>query len=128
MPRWEESHVAVSPSLLAQLAAGGGDPGEAQDTAELLSRWLRIKGLVADAVESMDDEDRTIIEALFWEGATLDEVAYRIGVGHRSTVLRKRDRALAVLKRKLEVTECPILWRQHCSAARPSRSRTRSRT
>lgn len=43
-----------------------------------------LRELFADIVDNLPDEDRILIEAIFYEGLSLSEAAYRLGFGGAS--------------------------------------------
>ena len=56
---------------------------------------------LAEAVDSLPEPYRSIIEWLYWEACSLEWVSLRLGYKHRSSAMRARDRALRMLRERL---------------------------
>lgn len=52
----------------------------------------RLKAILPEVVEALPPVERAIVNALFWERLTLQQVADITGQ-HRTTIMRVRDRA-----------------------------------
>lgn len=52
-----------------------------------------MRELFAEIVDDLDDEDRRLIEAVFYEGLSLSEAAYRLGFGGATSTGRNEGRA-----------------------------------
>lgn len=66
-----------------------------------------LRELFADAIDLLDEEDRLAIEAIYWEGITLAELAVRLGLGAKQSAHHRKKRAVANLKEKLAVLGFP---------------------
>ena len=54
--------------------------------------------LLKEAVSQLDEADRALIEAVYFENISMREYARRIGVSH-STIAKRRNRILRTLKK-----------------------------
>jgi len=61
-----------------------------------------LRELFADAIDLLDEEDRLAIEAIYWEGITLAELAVRLGLGAKQSAFYRKNRAVGNLKQILE--------------------------
>lgn len=61
-----------------------------------------LRELFADIIDDMDPEDRIVIEAVFFEGVALSELAHRLGLGARQSAHYRLNRALGLVKGALE--------------------------
>jgi DNA-directed RNA polymerase specialized sigma subunit len=114
MPRRE---ISCAPSTLALLSSDAGDPAQFIEVIEVVEMRSKLKDYVDKAIdEDISERSRAVIEGLYFENATLEELAVRFGRNHRSTICRWHALALLELKTVLERTECPILWRRFSMA------------
>lgn len=75
-------------------------PDESVDVEKLVEAKLRIESLNR-ALSCLNDEERAIIDALYFEEESTRDVAKRRGL-HQTSLIRKRDRILKKLKEILE--------------------------
>ncbi len=61
-----------------------------------------LREVFAEAVDNLPEEDRLIIEAVFWEGVSLSEAAHRLGLSAKQSAHYRLQRALGRLKESLE--------------------------
>lgn len=61
-----------------------------------------LRGLIADAVEALPDDDRLTLEAWAWEEIPLIEIARRLGLNARQSAHYRVQRALGLLKDELK--------------------------
>lgn len=60
-----------------------------------------LREVFAECVDNLPEEDRLIIEAIYWEGITLAEAAQRLGLGAKQSAHYRLNRALGLLKEAL---------------------------
>lgn len=65
------------------------------------NNWDHVDA-VNECIALLDDEEQTIIKALFWERRTFEDLAGIIGVKAKSHAWLKAQQAVARLKEKLE--------------------------
>lgn len=62
---------------------------------------MDLKPVLAEVVEMLPDDERQVIEGLYWERISLAEIGERLGVG-KGKALTLRDRAFRRIKRLLK--------------------------
>jgi len=87
---------SLDPLIIDVLLWGPLDDGEGRDT--------ELRDLIAELVDSLPEDERTVIEALFWEGLSARQLAVRLGVS-RSAVQTLLTRATTRMKDALSVPD-----------------------
>lgn len=95
--RFSQTFTAYQLLLTGALHGSAGliDPETARIRREALDR-------VVYALARLDDDDRRILEGLFYEGRTLADVCAELGIHGRSTQSRRRRRALDEARKYME--------------------------
>tara|TARA_R100000808_G_scaffold3911_1_gene13312 strand:- start:977 stop:1366 length:390 start_codon:yes stop_codon:yes gene_type:complete len=76
-----------------------------------LDQTEALREVIADAIESLDPEDRWLIERLLIEGLSLRKTGAVLGIS-KTSVARKRDRIRIELIKKLLKEPQVIVWTQ----------------
>lgn len=74
---------------LDKLAEDGFDAADSVSVAELVEDKLELELLTA-ALEKLDPDERSLIDALFYKDRTVRDYAAEIGVSHQAVVKRKQ--------------------------------------
>ena len=67
-----------------------------EDDQERTSQKTRL----ANALSELDEDEKSLIQALFFDGVSVREYARQLGVYHR-TIIYRRDKLLEKLRRKI---------------------------
>jgi DNA-directed RNA polymerase specialized sigma24 family protein len=119
---------SVDPVVLDAICTEGMEPYEVAWVSDVVCLRASVFELVHCAVEGLASPYREVIEGCFWERCTYDELGYRLGLVHRSTVLRWKREAIEQLRSQLGRTECRILLTQLYSEVLPRRRDAESLT
>ena len=82
----------------AEAAPSAEEEALEREQAQSLAEW---KEMLLLAMLSLNDADREMINALFFDGASTRDYAARIGITQRA-VIKRRDRILRDLKKCFE--------------------------
>lgn len=67
-----------------------------------------MREMFAVIIDDLPEEDRLIIEAIFFEGISLSEAAHRLGLGAKQSAHYRVNRALEMIRKKLEEQDYDI--------------------
>lgn len=93
--------ILSSPDVLDRVPVYGADPQDAIEVADRLLLLLEVREQVQFIIENMPIHQRVLLEGVFYEQCSLEEMAERLGV-HKATVMRRRNRALQAVGERLE--------------------------
>lgn len=119
---------ACDPLVLAALGSSYEDGDELYEVAEIVTLRARLRDMVREAIDSLEEPWRSVLEWRYYERVSFEEIASRLGSIDRSSALRRHRNALDMLKDALEGVGCRKIWEQYCSVARPATTSHRSHT
>lgn len=79
------------------------------DTLEKRARYVQMEPL-REVIDSLPSPYRMVLEAVYWEGAPLSEVARRLGVSRSNTIYSVLEAAQAEARRRYEEPIEPSKW------------------